>query len=73
MAGKPSLEPIYPCTEKLKARINGNNFGKFTAELFTPYSPKDPLKAFPQNIEQYNHRPGTLLTGRYIFLHQKKL
>jgi len=59
MAGKPSLEPIYPCTEKLKARgINGNNFGKFTAELFTRINPKDLPESLPQNIiEQYKLMP----------------
>ncbi len=47
MAGKPSLEPIYPCTEKLKARgINGSNLGKFTAELFTKIFEKD----IPENL-----------------------
>ena len=51
MAGKPSLEPIYPSTEKLKARgINGNNFGKFTAELLTRISEKDLPESLPQNI-----------------------
>ena len=61
MAGKPSLEPIYPCTEKLKARgLNGNNFGKFTAELFTRIQSKDLPESLPQNtIDQYK------LIGRY--------
>ncbi len=59
MAGKPSLEPIYPSTEKLKARgINGNNFSKFTAELFTRISAKDLPESLPQNIiTQYKLMP----------------
>ncbi len=61
MAGNPSLEPIYPCTEKLKARgINGNNFGKFTTELFTRINQKDLPESLPKDIiEQYK------LMGRY--------
>lgn len=59
MAGKPSLEPIYPCTEKLKSRgINGNNFGKFTAELFTRINIKDLPESLPNHIiEQYKLMP----------------
>jgi ATP-dependent DNA helicase RecG len=51
MEGKPSLEPIYPCTEKLKARgINGSNLGKFTAELFTKIFEKDISENLPIEI-----------------------
>jgi ATP-dependent DNA helicase RecG len=51
MAGKPSLEPIYPCTEKLKARgINGSNLGKFTAELFTKIFENDIPENLPTEI-----------------------
>ena len=59
MAGKPSLEPIYPCTEKLKSRgINGNNFSKFTAELFTRINLKDLPESLPTNIvTQYKLMP----------------
>lgn len=55
LAGKPSLEPIYPCTEKLKARgINGSNIGKFTAELFLKITEKDIAENLPKEmIEQY--------------------
>ncbi len=55
LAGKPSLEPIYPCTEKLKARgINGSSIGKFTAELFLKITEKDIVENLPkQMIEQY--------------------
>jgi ATP-dependent DNA helicase RecG len=51
MSGKPSLEPIYPCTEKLKARgITGGNMAKFTAELFTKITEKDIAENLPQSI-----------------------
>ena len=50
LAGKPSLEPIYPCTEKLKSRgINGNNIGKFTQEIFSRIT----LNDIPENLPQY--------------------
>jgi ATP-dependent DNA helicase RecG len=51
MDGKQSLEPIYPCTEKLKARgITGGNISKFTAELFAKISEKDIVENLPKNI-----------------------
>ncbi|NOU38720.1 MAG: ATP-dependent DNA helicase RecG [Ferruginibacter sp.] len=51
MDGKPSLEPIYPCTEKLKARgINGSNIAKFTAELFLKITEKDLPENLPEAI-----------------------
>jgi ATP-dependent DNA helicase RecG len=49
MDGKPTLEPIYPSTEKLKARgITGNVFGKFTTELFLKITEKD----LPENLPE---------------------
>lgn len=46
-SGKESLEPVYPSTEKLKAKyINGAAIGKFTKELFTRISEKD----LPENL-----------------------
>jgi len=61
LAGKPSLEPIYPCTEKLKSRgINGNNIGKFTQEIFARITQNEIPENLPQNIiEQYK------LMGRF--------
>ncbi|MFN0083699.1 MAG: ATP-dependent DNA helicase RecG, partial [Ferruginibacter sp.] len=54
LAGKPSLEPIYPCTEKLKSRgINGNNIGKFTQEVFTRITQNDIPENLPQNIIEH--------------------
>ncbi len=51
LAGKPSLEPIYPTTEKLKARgINGNNFVKLTADLFAKINQQDIIENIPAHI-----------------------
>lgn len=45
--GKSYLEPIYPSTEKLKAKgLNGKALGKLTQELFSKISSKD----LPENI-----------------------
>lgn len=45
--GKAFLEPIYPTTEKLKARsLNGRQIGKLTAALLPLISEKD----LPENI-----------------------
>ncbi len=66
MDGKQSLEPIYPCTEKLKARgITGGNISKFTAELFAKISEKDIVENLPQNlISEYK------LLGRFVAYQQ---
>ena len=59
MAGKASLEPIYPATEKLKSRgINGSTIRKFTAELVAKLSEKEIPENLPVNIiEQYKLMP----------------
>jgi ATP-dependent DNA helicase RecG len=45
--GKAYLEPIYPTTEKLKARgLNAKAIGKFTQELFKKITEKD----LPENL-----------------------
>ncbi|HLO82631.1 MAG TPA: ATP-dependent DNA helicase RecG [Chitinophagaceae bacterium] len=45
--GKNFLEPIYPTTEKLKARgLNGRNIGKLVFNLFNVITPKD----IPENL-----------------------
>ena len=45
--GKTHLEPIYPSTEKLKAKgVTGRAIGKFTQELFKKLSEKD----LPENL-----------------------
>ena len=66
MEGKQSLEPIYPCTEKLKARgITGGNLSKFTAELFSKISEKDIVENLPENIiKDYK------LLGRFVAYQQ---
>ncbi len=47
MNAKGFLEPVYPVTEKLKARgMGGRQLGKFTFSLFQLLSPKD----VPENI-----------------------
>jgi ATP-dependent DNA helicase RecG len=51
-SGKAHLDPIYPSTEKLKARgLTGRAMGKFTAELLRQLQPSH----LPENI------PATLL------------
>ncbi|HMJ48631.1 MAG TPA: DEAD/DEAH box helicase, partial [Ferruginibacter sp.] len=45
------LEPVYPSTEKLKAKgLNGNAFAKFTKELFRKINEKDLGENLPANI-----------------------
>ncbi len=47
--GKSFLEPVYPTTEKLKARgFNGKQIGKLTYTLLALLQPKD----IPENIPQ---------------------
>ncbi len=46
-AGKPFLDPIYPTTEKLKARgLNGRSLSKLTYSLLQLLEPKD----VPENL-----------------------
>lgn len=48
--GKNFLEPVYPTTEKLKARaLNGRQIGKLTATMLSQVSEKD----IPENIPAY--------------------
>ncbi len=45
--GKSYLEPVYPVTEKLKARgLHGKIIGKFTRDIFSRLKPTD----LPENI-----------------------
>ena len=49
--GKSILEPIYPTTEKLKARgLNGKQIGKLTATLMEMISPKEIQENLPQTV-----------------------
>jgi len=51
--GKPFLEPIYPTTEKLKARgLNARQIGKLTYALMSQLSDKDVPEIIPLNIIQ---------------------
>ncbi len=54
-SGKNYLEPIYPSTEKLKARgLTGRSIGKFTLELFQKLSEKDLPENLPEDVvKQY--------------------
>lgn len=52
-SGKSYLEPIYPSTEKLKAKgLNGKVIGKLTQELFKKIAEKDLPENLPYNILQ---------------------
>jgi ATP-dependent DNA helicase RecG len=49
--GKDFLEPVYPTTEKLKARgFNGRQLGKLTYALLSQLQPKDIAENIPQYI-----------------------
>ena len=49
--GKNFLEPIYPSTEKLKARsLSGRQIGKITYNLFMVISEKDVPENLPQSL-----------------------
>lgn len=49
--GKDFLEPVYPTTEKLKARgFNGRQFAKFTHALLSQLQPKDIVENIPQSL-----------------------
>jgi ATP-dependent DNA helicase RecG len=56
--GKEHLEPIYPSTEKLKARgLNGATIAKFTRELLLKITEKD----LPENIPDHMLRSFKLM------------
>jgi len=49
--GKAFLEPVYPSTEKLKARsLNGRQIGKLTYTLFSQLQAKDIVENLPPEI-----------------------
>ncbi len=51
LSPRSSLEPIYPTTEKLKARwLNGRAIGKLTAELLKKVSEKELPENLPASI-----------------------
>lgn len=53
--GKSFLEPVYPSTEKLKAKgLDGRSLGKFTAELFKRLTPREIPEILPADwLEKY--------------------
>ena len=60
-SGKQFLEPVYPSTEKLKAKgLNGAQLGKFTKDLLQRITEKDiPENLTPALLSKYK------LMGRY--------
>jgi len=51
--GKNYLEPVYPSTEKLKAKaLNGRQIAKITYQLFLQLQPKDIEENIPEDILQ---------------------
>jgi ATP-dependent DNA helicase RecG len=62
--GKPFLEPVYPSTEKLKARgLNGRQLAKLTANLFAQIQSAD----IPENIPEYILAPQELIGRAQAF------
>ncbi|RFM26091.1 ATP-dependent DNA helicase RecG [Deminuibacter soli] len=56
--GKAFLEPVYPTTEKLKARgLNGRQIGKLTAALLPQISEKDLPENIPARILHHLNLP----------------
>lgn len=51
--GKSFLEPVYPTTEKLKARgLNGRQIGKLTYTLFSSLQENDVVENIPDEIRK---------------------
>jgi ATP-dependent DNA helicase RecG len=51
LAGKPFLEPVYPTTEKLKARfMTGRAIGRLVAALLPQLSPRDLAEFLPDRV-----------------------
>lgn len=49
--GKSYLEPVYPTTEKLKAKgLGGRQIGKLTQQLFTQFREKDLPEILPASL-----------------------
>lgn len=49
--GKSTLEPVYPTTEKLKAKgLNGKQIAKLTAVLMDMISPKEIQENIPEDV-----------------------
>jgi ATP-dependent DNA helicase RecG len=55
----PGWEPVYPSTEKLKAKgLNGRSIGKLTANLLQQIRPSDIPENLPVSLLQNNKFPG---------------
>lgn len=68
-AGKNYLEPIYPTTEKLKAKtLNGKQIGKLTQTLFTQLKETDIVENLPNNIIQQLQLPNRFSAYKQIHL-----
>ncbi len=56
--GKPFLEPVYPTTEKLKARgLNGRQIGKLTYALLSQLAARDLPENLPEGLLQQMQLP----------------
>ena len=65
--GKSLLEPIYPTTEKLKARgLNGRSIAKLTAVLLPQLHPKDLPENLPEKIIAQLNFPSRYEAYRFI-------
>ena len=66
-AGKSLLEPVYPSTEKLKARgLHGKALGKFTREIIDRISVQDLPENLPQALLDKFRMIGRFDAYRYI-------
>lgn len=65
--GKSYLEPVYPSTEKLKAKgLDGRAIGKFTAELLRKLSPSDIPEIIPDQWIRHFKLEGRYASFRHI-------
>ena len=65
--GKQLLEPIYPTTEKLKAKgLNGRSIAKLTAALLPQIHPKDLPENLPDAVISTNQFPSRYNAYRNI-------
>ena len=65
--GKKFLEPIYPATEKLKARgLNGRNIGRLVFSLFSVITERDIPENLPQPIRDKLNLMGRWDAYRHI-------
>ena len=66
-APRAYLEPVYPSTEKLKAKgLGGALFGKFVKEIFEKIKPADLPEFLPEELLQRFRMPGRFDAYRMI-------